>query len=273
VLLDRPLSLHHLTALDTTPAELVGIAGALDCARVCLFTHVPEEARHLFPMVTMGMREEVAATLAQAGVHLHNLEVFPLNPNANLNAFRIGLEVGAALGAMRATAHIHIENEGEAIDTFGRFCDLAAEYRLAVGLEFNAFSKVRTTTAAAAIVRSAARANGDIALDFLHAVRSSATPSEVVAVAPIIGYAQICDGSLAIARGSRWREAIKERALPGEGAFPIAAMLAPLRAEVVIEVEVPQADAMRAGVPALERARRAVEAARRFTNGVANAHA
>lgn len=269
---DRPLSLHHLTALDATPAELVGIAAAVDCSRVCLFTYVPDEARHLFPMVTMDMRAEVAAALARAGVRLHNIEVFPLTLDADLKAFRSGLEVGAVLGAARATAHVHIEDEGQAIDAFGRFCDLAAEYRLAVGLEFNAFSKARTVTSAAVIVRGAARANGDIALDLLHAVRSGATPSDVVAVALLIGYAQICDGPPTIPRESRWREAIEERALPGEGAFPIAAMLAALGANVVIDVEVPQVHAMRAGVPAIQRARRAIEAARRFANGVVDAH-
>jgi len=270
---DRPLSLHHLTALDATPAELVGIAAAVDCGRVCMFTYVPDKARHLFPVVTMDMREEVAAALAKAGVRLHNLEVFPLTPNTDLDAFRPGLQVGAMIGAVRATAHIHIEDEGQAIDAFGGFCDLAAEYRLAVGLEFNAFSKVRTITSAAAIVLGAARPNGDIALDLLHAVRSGAMPSDVAAVASLIGYAQICDGRLTIPRESHWREAIEERALPGEGAFPIAAMLAALRTEVVIEVEVPQVRAMRAGVPAIDRARRAIEAARRFTNGMVDAHA
>jgi len=271
--LDRPLSLHQLTALDATPAELVGIAGALGCARVCLFTHVPGEARHLFPMVTSDKREPVAAALAQAGVRLHNLEVFPLTPNVDLDAFRAGFEVGAGLGAARATAHIHIDDKGTAIDAFGRLCDLAAEYGLAVGLEFNGFSKVRSPTAAAAIVRGAARTNGDIALDFLHAIRSGATVSDVNQIANLVGYAQICDGPLTIAREARWREAIEERALPGEGALPIGAMLAPLRADVVIEVEVPQASAMRAGVPAIERARRAVEAARRFTVGAVDAYA
>jgi len=106
----------------------------------------------------------------------------------------------------------------------------------------------------------------------LHAARSGATPSDVVAVALLIGYAQICDGPPTIPRESRWREAIEERALPGEGAFPIAAMLAALRADVVIDVEVPQVHAMRAGVPAIQRARRAIEAARRFANGVVDAH-
>jgi sugar phosphate isomerase/epimerase len=270
---DRPISLHHLTALDSTPAELVAIAGALACSRVCLFTNVPESARHLFPMVTPDTREQVSDALAQEGVRLHNIEVFPLMPNTDLSVFHRGLELGAILGAARATAHIHIAEQDEAIDAFGLFCDLAAEYRLEVGLEFNAFSKIRTPSAAAAIVHGAARANGDIVLDLLHAVRSGASAYELRQIAPIVGYAQICDGPLAIAPELRWHEAVDERALPGTGAFPIAAIIAPLRADVVIEVEVPQTDMMRAGVTAIERARRAIEAARRFTNGATNAHA
>lgn len=269
--IDRPLSLHALTALDAAPVALIAIARALGCDRVCLFTHVPDAARHVYPCVTADARSAVAAALAESGVRLHNIEVFPLTPESDLAAFRPGLALGAALGAERATAHVHIEDRVLATAAFARFCDLAAEHGLRVGLEFNAFSKVGTAAAAAAIVRGAARDNGDVALDFLHAVRSGATPTGLAALAPLVGYAQICDGPLEIADDARWPEAIGERGLPGAGAFPIAAMLAPLGTEVVIEVEVPQTAAMRAGVPAIERARRAVEAARRFTEGLADA--
>lgn len=268
--LDRPLSLHQLTALDAGPLDLIAIAGALGCEHVCLFTHVPEQARHVYPMVTPAMRAQVADALGEAKVSLYNLEVFPLTVDANLDDFRPGLEIGTTLGAHRATAHIHIADEAEAADSFGQFCDVAMEHDLSVGLEFNAFSKVRSPVAAAAIVQAAARANGDIALDFLHAVRGGATPDALAPLAPLVGYAQICDGPAEIAREERWREAIENRALPGKGAFPIAEMLAPLRADIVIEVEVPQHALRDAGVPALDRARRAVAAARRFTGGSAH---
>lgn len=269
--LRRPLSLHHLTALDTTPGQLVDIAGALGCDHVCLFTHVPEQARHVYPAVTRSMSGDISRALADAGVTLHNLEVFPLTPDVDLNVFREGLEVGASLGAKRGTAHVHIAEEAHAANIFAAFCDLAAEYGLSVGLEFNAFSKVRTPAAAAAIVGAVARYNGDIALDFLHFVRSGAGPAVLAQVAPLVGYAQICDGPAEITREDRWHEAIENRSLPGAGVFPIASMLAPLRADVVVEIEVPQHALRDDGVPPIERARAAVDAARQFTQGVDHA--
>jgi sugar phosphate isomerase/epimerase len=258
----RPLSLHHLTALDTSPAELIAIAGTLGCDHVCLFTHVPEQARHVYPMVTAADSRAVAAALAAAGVRLHNLEVFPLTADVQLADFRDGLAVGASLGADRATAHVHVEDGAQAIDLFGRFCDLAAGYGLKVGLEFNGFSAAKTPARALEIEQAAGRANGDIALDFLHAVRSGADPAELAAIASHVGYAQICDGPADMPAEGRWREAIGDRMLPGDGDFPIAAMLAPLRRDVVIEVEVPQKTEQKAGVPPLDRARRAIDAAR-----------
>lgn len=265
----RPLSLHQLTALDAPPTELIAIAGELGCAHVCLFTHVPEQARHVYPLVTASNRAEVASALGSYGVTLHNLEVFPLLADMKLDELRESLELGAGLGASRATAHIHIDDGAAAAGALAAFCDIASEYGLRVGLEFNAFSKVRSLAAAAELVARAGRDNGDIVLDFLHTVRSRGEAHEITACADRIGYAQLCDGPAVIAREKRWAEAIEERMLPGDGAFPIAAMLRPLRRDIVIEVEVPQAGAKAVGVPPLERARRAVSATGRFTGEAA----
>jgi sugar phosphate isomerase/epimerase len=266
----RPLSLHQLTALDASPAELVAIASTLGCEHVCLFTHVPERARHIYPAVTNETRQAVADGLERSGVSLFNLEVFPLTTDVALDEFRAGLELGASLGARRATAHIHIEDAAQATETFAGFCDLAAEYGIGAGIEFNAFSKVRSLAAAAGLIAAVARHNADIVLDCLHAVRSGAEPEEIAAHADQIGYAQICDGPREVARDARWAEAIEERMIPGDGDFPLAAMLRHLHPSTVIEVEVPQARAAAEGVRSLERARRAVEGARRFTGASAS---
>jgi hypothetical protein len=57
-------------------------------------------------------------------------------------------------------------------------------------------------------------------------------------------------------------EAVAERGIPGEGSFPLAAFLRCAPPGVTIEVEVPQTAARLAGVSALDRARRAVDATR-----------
>jgi hypothetical protein len=66
------------------------------------------------------------------------------------------------------------------------------------------------------------------------------------------------------AEAQRMHEAVAERGLPVEGAFSLAAFVAALPPGPVIGVGVPQFTRIAAGVPPLERARLAVEAARRF---------
>jgi hypothetical protein len=59
-------------------------------------------------------------------------------------------------------------------------------------------------------------------------------------------------------------EAVGERGIPGEGEFALRALVAALPPSPPVAAEVPQGAAMRAGVPALERARKAIEACRRY---------
>src|SRR3546814_20358052 len=83
----KRLSLHHLTALDATPAELATIAGRLECQHITLFTHVPEQARAMFPCVMPDDVPALSDALASANVSLCNLEVFPLDQDGGLGRF------------------------------------------------------------------------------------------------------------------------------------------------------------------------------------------
>jgi sugar phosphate isomerase/epimerase len=260
----NPLSLHHLTALDVSPAELVSIAGALGCDNVCLFTQVQDATRAMFPCVdSEAAAKAVAQRCADTGVTVHNLEYFPIAPDVSVEIYRPALERGARLGAARATAHIHDPQFDRAIGDFAALCDLADSFDLRIGLEFTAFSQIRSLAQAVAFVEAAGRANADVALDALHYVRSGGAGAGLAGATTRVGYAQLCDGPAAIAEADRFHEAVNERALPGEGAFPLAAFVAALPPGVVIDIEVPQQARMEAGVPALERARLAVAAAGR----------
>ncbi len=262
---DHPhLSLHQLTVLDAAPEALAAIAGQLGCQSVCLFTHVPEVVRHVYPLVGPEQLQAVQAALSSAGVGVSNLEVFPLDGKTPAADFEPGLAIGAALGAKRATVHIHDADVETATARFAAFCDLAARHGIDAGLEFNAFSAVRDARIAAAIVRGAARPNGRVVLDLLHLVRSGGGVAEVEAIADLVDFVQLSDGPAEVAETGRWREAVGERGLPGSGAFPLAALLGRLRPGTIVDIEVPQTAARKAGQPPLERARRAVEAGRKL---------
>lgn len=261
------LSLHQLTALDASPLALIEITHQLGCSHVCLFTHVPEPAAGRYPLVGTNDVPAAQAALADTGVAVSNLEVFPLDGATDPAAFEAGLATGAALGAPRATVHIHKATQDEAIARFGAFCDQAARHGIAAGLEFNAFSAVRDIASAEAIVRAAARPNGRLVLDCLHLARSGGTPEDVARAADLIDFVQLCDGPARVAEDQRFREAVTERALPGQGVFPLADILSALRPGTLLDVEVPQTSARKAGVSALDRARAAVDASRSLLKG------
>lgn len=258
----RSLSLHPLNALDASPVELIGIAGQLGVKLVCLFTHMPEAVAGFYPVVRAADGSATQAALDAEGVQLCNLEVFPLDLDGGLDHLLAGLDTGARLGATRATAHVHdINGEQQAIDRFAAFAERAAGFGITAGLEFNNFSAVRDIAAAERIVRAAGR--GALVLDVLHLIRGGGNAADAARVAEIASYVQLSDGPLDIAPDRRWHEAVSERQLPGDGAFPLAAILRPLSADAIFEVEVPQATARKSGVDAFERCSRAVEAGRR----------
>jgi sugar phosphate isomerase/epimerase len=258
-----PLSLHQLTALDAPPARLIELAGRSACEHVCLFTYVPEAARGRYPLVTASDVPDLRARMEGDGVSLCNLEVFPLDGREDLAAFAQALETGAALGATKATAHVHnISGSQEAVARFAAFCDLAAPFGIAAGLEFNAFSGVGDIVSAAAIVRAAARPNGQLVCDALHLFRNGGIVADAAANADIVAYAQLSDGPLSRPREEWWAEAVRARALPGDGELPLVELVAALREGTVIEIEVPRAQDAKAGMSAADRVNRAVAATR-----------
>jgi sugar phosphate isomerase/epimerase len=258
----NPLSLHHLTVLDASPLELIDIAAATGCDQVCVFVHSTAPGG-MFPVVGADDVEAVKARLAANRVEVYNLEYYPITPDVDVAAYGPTLDVGARLGARRATAHIHDPVEERALETFSRFCRLAARHDLNVGLEFTSFALIRSLGAAVDFIGKANQPNAGVAVDALHLMRNGAELPLLAAIDPrLIGYMQICDGPLTVAPEDMISEAIENRAIPGQGQFPLAAFVACAPAGVTIDVEVPQHRARDAGVCALDRARRAVDAAR-----------
>src|SRR5579862_2758629 len=191
----RPLALHQITAMEASPEELVSIAAAVGCDRVCIFVYSPA-AGISFPVVTRATKAAFLGRLRGEGVGVANLEYFPITAETDLDAYRAPLELGAELGACLAVTHVHDAEEDRAADTLGRFADLAAECGLAIGLEFMGLSPGCNSLARAVrLIDRIDRPNAGIAVDALHLVRTGGTPAEVAALAPAyFAYSQICDG-------------------------------------------------------------------------------
>lgn len=272
------LGLHQITANELAPVELVALAAAVGCEEVCLFTHIPiaalpgDDAPTLFPVVDRGMVPDLCAALAAHGVSVGNVEFFPITAGLDLEIYREGFEVAAAIGARRAVTHVHDDDDARAVDTLGRLGELAAQHGLRLGLEFMGLTPACASIERAAwFVTQVGPRNVGIGADALHLVRTGGCPDDVARVdAALFAYAQICDGAGLHVTGDYLPEAL-ERKLPGEGDFPLAAFVAALPAGVAVDVEVPSAARIAAGIPPTGFVREAVTRSRQLLGGLASA--
>jgi sugar phosphate isomerase/epimerase len=260
----RPLAIHQITAMEASPPDLLSIAAQLGCQHACVFVHLPTPGVP-FPAVTQAMKRDMLDRMDATGVTVSNIEYFPLTEDVDVNEFRAALDLGAQLGAHRLVTHIHDPVDERAAANLARLADMAAVRNMQVGLEFMGLTPACNSIARAVnFIRMAGRANAGIAIDCLHLIRTGGTAEDVAAVpAEYFSYAQLCDGPDLSVQSDYLAEAMN-RMVPGEGVFPIAAILDAMPASVAVDVEVPSLTGQQQGIPALDRARRAVEAGRRL---------
>ena len=258
------ISLHHLTAMDASPGELVRYAARENCRLVSLFGHMPAAHRRHYPMVEPNEVEGLARLMHELGVSCHALEVFPLVRDPDWQAIRQALAIGHQLGASFAVVHSQLADRNEAADQLARLSDLAARHHIIPAVEFNPFSHCATLPAAVSLCRAVTErgAKCKVILDTLHAARCAASTAQIAQAAPHIAFVQLSDGPLEMAEDARWKEAIGERQRPGEGDLPLAAMIAPFGPEMVYDLEVPRRSEREAGICAQDRCTRAIRQAR-----------
>ncbi len=255
--------------MDVDPLQLVEIAAAAGCDRISVFTFLPkpvlpgQKSRLLFPTVTGEMQRDMRQRLAAHEVAVTGVEYFPITAEADPADYVAGLSLGRSLGATRAVTHVHDIDSARAADKLGALCDLAAKEELTVGLEFTSLTRgCASIQRAAWFVDQIKRSNFGIGVDCLHLVRSGATVDDLEGLdSRYFSYAQICDG-FGLAMSSDYMTESHDRQLPGDGDFPLEAIIRALPAAVALEVEVPSAQRIRAGVSPLEHACRAVDRAR-----------
>jgi len=260
-----PFSLAFLTTWDVGPVEAVRIAGqeGYDMVGLRLLPAAPTEPD--YPILTdPAVQRELLAALADTGVKLADIEIARLKPETDIAAFEAFCAVGQKLGARNILVAGDDRDHARLTETFARFAELAAQYDLTADLEFMPWTGVKSLREAQAIVAGAGQPNGGVLIDALHFDRSDSSLEDIRALpAGMIHYAQLCDGPadydpsdaglIAIARGARL--------IPGDGGIDLPGIVRALPAGTPLSIEAPQLH--RADVPALTRAREALEAGRR----------
>ncbi len=257
------LALDHLTVVDTTPSQLVEAAAAANCRAVCAFL---EPMSVLPDMPTFDLHpgssefRETRARMADLGIGLDIAYPFTLAGRTDLESLRPKLECAAGLEAWAVNALCYTRDPEHRREQFTAFSALALEYGLNVVLEFFPASQVQTLAQAlelAALVNKPGQVGVNV--DLLHLIRSGSSIAELAA-APreFILYGQFCDGPAECSPEHRDFEASSQRLLAGDGALDLAGFARALPPACRASVELPQHDALKAGLPIIKRARRAV---------------
>jgi sugar phosphate isomerase/epimerase len=257
----NPLRLEQMTMFEIAPETMIDIAEALDVPMVSVF--LVEGMPGARP-VTHANKAPLLARLRDSSVRVDAAEVFMLGAWPGLPESEMALAAELGCGAITAL-DILPADDAQAADQLAALCLLAESYGLTVALEPISMGRTRTVADGLRLLQAAgAPANAKLTLDLLHVVRTGTPLADLAGLdRSLIASAQVCDGP-ALPPPDIVAEASFERGIPGTGDFPVAAFLELLPADVTVGLEVPLASLRDAGLSAMERSRRVVEATRRY---------
>ncbi len=260
------LSLEHLTVIPAQPPELVEIAAAIGCSVV--YTHVmslyPSESG--FDLRTQpALLAETRRRADSLGVGIRNAGPVLLEPGIQFDAVRQILDAVAELGAQDTLAVGFDPDIGRCTDNFARVCEEALQRGLGVLLEPVSTGAISTPAQGQDLLRRAGNERSGMAVDVLHLHRAGGSVADLAKIEPrYLRYAHLSDGPLKFDPDKRTEESRLQRAVPGEGEFPLADFIRAFPEGTPLGIEVPLADRAAQGMSRLERARLCVEAARRI---------
>lgn len=255
----RSIGLAALTVLDVQQAEQVTLAAQAGYDAVGLRILPSTAGDPPRPVV----EAELAARLRDTGLEVLDVEIFRLEPATRVADYEPAIALGARLGATDMLVAGNDPDESRLAGRFGELCDLAGRYGLSPSLEPMPWIAVSTVAKAKRIAALAGRPNGAVLVDAIHFFRGDNRIADL-ADAPL-RYVQLCDARAEKPSGLQEiiRQARGDRLFPGEGGLDLRGLLAALPAHLPISLEVPVSTPM----PPLERARRALQAARRLLDG------
>ncbi|MGV9862985.1 sugar phosphate isomerase/epimerase family protein [Rhodococcus koreensis] len=252
---DRTFALAHLTLLGIAPPRMAEVAAEAG------FTHIgvrvvpatTNEVRYDLRVGTPLLRETRKA-LDDTGIRVLDIEALSLGAETSSDTWLPALESGAVLGASVFNVIGSDPDISRLTDTFARLAADAATFGIRASLEPISYRELATLSAAARIVEQTE--SGGIMLDTTHFQRAGSTPDDIDPVsANLLTVVQLSDGPEAVPTDivipdyspmgatsdstPRSVEARVRRELPGDGTFPLAAILHKIPAEVPLSVEVP----------------------------------
>lgn len=241
------------------PLETIGAAAAGGFDAVGLWIE-PENWSAL-------LTRDTRRALADTGLELLDVEVIWIKPDTSLDLHRRTIDIGAELGAKHVLCVSSNPDAAATAATLATLCEHAQASAMRVALEFGIFTEVKTLSAAMAVLDAVAHPLRALLIDPIHVDRSGSSIAEIAAVPrALLPYAQFCDAPATRPDPHDFNaiitDAIDLREQCGDGALPLAAMLAALPADIPLSIEL-RSKALRDAYPdPQERARVTAKATR-----------
>jgi sugar phosphate isomerase/epimerase len=260
--------------MDVAPPEALAIAGETGYHGIS----VAAGTRFLPPSMAAGfqvhsvvddasLRRETLEQSRRTGVSLDLLEGIVLSPALDIRAFPEVLDVVQELGIPQVATFDADPDRERARCCLAALCNQASARGITVCVEFHPHSYLRSVEEAAALIETGHYPGLGILVDALHLARGGGTPAEVSRIDPrLIACTQFCDGPATSPDRAAYRyEAMFERQIPGDGAFPLKELLEAIPEEDrIVYLEIPMKSLRDRGISPLDCAQRALEGMRRL---------
>jgi len=265
----RRYSFAHLTWLPWTPPEMIYNASIIgfDCVSPRTISQgLPGEINHdishhneLFKLTKQALKD--------TGMTINDIELAKIDENTkDVKKYEPHLEAAAELGIKNVITNIWTNNEAFYTEKFAELCDLAATFGISVNLEFVTWAEVKDLQTAMKLINAVKKKNVLILLDTLHFYRSRVTLEDLRSCPKnLFKTVHICDAGKDIPtdKESLVHTGRAERFYVGEGAIDIASIVKCLNDDVLLCLEMPHVERVKA-LGATEHVRRSLVTAKKY---------
>lgn len=272
--MDR-LGIDFLTVLGLPPVQHVELAADLGCRYISLITRPsPVNPTRSPPFDLVGdaaLRRELKSVMRDRGVSIALGEGFLIRPGGDIRDVAATLfDPMLDLDVRRINVVSMDPDVPRTLDECATIAELATSAGFEdIVCEFAPILTLRDLSMALDAVRHVNRPNFRLLIDTMHLGRTGGTAADLAALDPaLVGYVQLADAPLAPSTTDYAQEALFDRMTPGEGDLPLADMLAAMRRDVVVSLEVPQAAKVLEGRTVRATVEPIVAAARALLDGM-----
>ncbi len=237
------LSLAHLSLIACDCETLVRHAAeaGFDAVDLRLAPATPTD-RDYSVAERLVVCRQLLPLLRATGVRVWDVEIIRIDAQTRAQDHLPLMEAAGLLGARRLKVVAVHPDEAHVASVLAELCVLAGRFGLVVDLEYMVFTAVKSLAAALRIVRMADQPNLQVLVDALHWMRAGDGLEQIRAAPPaLLGYVQLCDGPLRSPGEPALllHEARTARLVPGEGEFPLTALLQAMPPLAMASLEIP----------------------------------